>query len=781
MGIIHVLSKFSDHRHMVMTEFCLVELMVSFLLSRVPFPGGVYPAGIAYLLLSRNDHWLRETAVLIGFFAGTSSHTDYAMTLALSGALMAYKLTPFFWPRLPRKGNWHLALIWLGLRIVAGLGDFSVDGWAQLGLETGLVFGLLHLLERATKYAGYPLIRSKWALGCFWCLILLAISGTQGFTFFSLAIPKVLAVSLMMVVSYLGGGGIGALMGISSALILSLTMGWELALIALFAVCGMMGGCLRELGKWGTIIGSCLGMYLMITQLEPRPEMMEYGITWGIGSMALFVIPRRYLSLMSGYLPEDVAREAHIDEQKRLENLITERLNEVATTFEAISTEILEQSENDDSKAKADLYTMLDQVCYQSCRHCSGYESCWGTHFYATYREIFDLIAQAEVQGEIHTYHLSGRLAKECFQQFKLINTINQLVERFQSQFANLRSLKNGQLLITSHLQGVSDFMRHLAGQVTRDGLFKQEVEGKLKMGLNRIGLQAEEIAISSFGDHGLEIGIRGKNCKRRYQCQELIAPLVSQILGADYLVWEKRCHLDKDECGYCLIPQRTYHVKTTVCKLPKAGNESSGDSQALHELKEGYFVVILSDGMGHGSQAALESNSTIQILERLLDTGIDRHFAVKMVNSMMALRTPAESFATVDLAMINLYSGAAEFLKVGAAATYVKRGREVWTIKSTSLPAGILNTVDVEKTATHLQAGDFIIMVSDGVIDSRMGSDESGDWLIRALSKVEVTGPEALGEYVLNLAKINQDGQPKDDMTVIVVELIEHIGYDNR
>jgi stage II sporulation protein E len=243
-------------------------------------------------------------------------------------------------------------------------------------------------------------------------------------------------------------------------------------------------------------------------------------------------------------------------------------------------------------------------------------------------------------------------------------------------------------------------------------------------------------------------------------------------------MVWEKLCNLGKDECAYCLIPKRTYSVKTTVCKLPKEGNERSGDSHALHEVKDGFFVSILSDGMGHGSRAELESNSTVAILQRLLDSGIERNFAVKMVNSMIALRSPEESFATVDLTIIDLYSGNAEFLKVGAAASYIKRGREVWTIKSTSLPAGILNTVDVEKTTMKLQPGDLVIMVTDGVIDSKLDIAGKEEWMKRALSKVEVVGPEALGEYLLNLAKINQDGISRDDMTVIVIQLVENITY---
>ena len=122
----------------------------------------------------------------------------------------------------------------------------------------------------------------------------------------------------------------------------------------------------------------------------------------------------------------------------------------------------------------------------------------------------------------------------------------------------------------------------------------------------------------------------------------------------------------------------------------------------------------------------------------------------------------------------LDLYNGHAEFIKIGAASSFVKRGKEVWSIKSTSLPAGILNSVDLERTIVTLQPGDLIIMATDGVIDSKVNHSDKEDWMVRALRQVEVVGPEALGEYLLSLAKINQEGIPKDDMTVIVLQLQE-------
>ncbi|HBE80517.1 MAG TPA: hypothetical protein DDW65_22440, partial [Firmicutes bacterium] len=80
---------------------------------------------------------------------------------------------------------------------------------------------------------------------------------------------------------------------------------------------------------------------------------------------------------------------------------------------------------------------------------------------------------------------------------------------------------------------------------------------------------------------------------------------------------------------------------------------------------------------------------------------------------------------------------------------------------------------VDLERTNVKLESGDLVIMVTDGIIDSKPNHPDKEDWMIRALRQVEVVGPEALGEYLLNLATINQNGEPKDDMTVIIMQIL--------
>src|SRR5690606_31139096 len=110
------------------------------------------------------------------------------------------------------------------------------------------------------------------------------------------------------------------------------------------------------------------------------------------------------------------------------------------------------------------------------------------------------------------------------------------------------------------------------------------------------------------------------------------------------------------------------------------------------------------SDGMGAGARAAMESSAALALLEKMLDLGFSIDKTIRLVNTVLVLRSPDEMFATLDLALINLYDGQAQLMKIGAAATFIKRGSRVAVIRSQSLPLGILHSIDVETEYEQLE-----------------------------------------------------------------------------
>ncbi|HBF35827.1 MAG TPA: stage II sporulation protein E [Firmicutes bacterium] len=757
------------------------HILLGILLSRFLLPGDIYPGGIALGLAcnGRSIKMWEKVLLVVGIFVGTYSVKGFALSIEKSAFILLMFVISQIWhwrkKRSP-KMIWVFT-IWVILRffevVLLGITSRFI---LVTSIEMVCTYFLAIVFQLSLKFFDDPMKAfSGFTLPAAAIMIIVALGGTRNLIFQSFDFTKVLAILLLMVSSYVGGGGIGAAMGISIGTVLGMNTQDLIGLIAIYSVAGLLGGVFKKFRKWGTLLGTVAGFCLIISQLHGRPLVFS-NLPWGVGMLSFVLIPRRYFTQIANFFPnsESASTSNASEEHKQLREMLNHRLSNLAGIFEELAKSFNDITQETPANSKMDLYTLLDQVCAKNCQHCNGYQVCWGDNFYSTYREIFDLIAYAELYGQVSSKLLKGRLGQNCFQQFRLLATINQLFEKCQNDQLWQRKLEESKTFVANQLQGISGIVNDLAHEITSDTNLKVEVEEKIYQGFHRMGIMVKEVSVLTCNNQGLEILIKQHHCGQKWECQYLASAMVGRLLDKEYTVWEKNCFLAEDTCMYCLTPARNFELKTTICKLSKDGNELSGDNQGLHELKDGHFVAILSDGMGHGSKAYSESKTTVDILEKLLGSGIGSDFAVKMVNSILLLRSPDESFATVDLSIIDLYTAQAEFIKIGAAATYVKREREVWSIQSTSLPAGILSSIDLERTTVQLQADDFVIMVTDGITDSKANQQGKEDWIIRALRQVEVVGPEALGEYLLNLAKINQGGIPMDDMTVIVLQIID-------
>ncbi len=211
--------------------------------------------------------------------------------------------------------------------------------------------------------------------------------------------------------------------------------------------------------------------------------------------------------------------------------------------------------------------------------------------------------------------------------------------------------------------------------------------------------------------------------------------------------------------------------VTAGVARLPKRGGQVSGDSYMAAALGEDRYMLALSDGMGVGRGAAVESKHCVRLLHELLAAGFATEVAVNTVNSALLLRSVEESFATLDLALLDLSTGRAEFVKIGAAPSFVKRGPDVTVVKVSSVPVGIINQIKVEPEFRSLRAGDMVVMVTDGIWDVSRNDLDKERWLIDYLSRETSADPEEVAERVLARA-LELAPEPVDDMTVLAARI---------
>ena len=217
-------------------------------------------------------------------------------------------------------------------------------------------------------------------------------------------------------------------------------------------------------------------------------------------------------------------------------------------------------------------------------------------------------------------------------------------------------------------------------------------------------------------------------------------------------------------------VPERFLSYEVGVARRPTEG-QVSGDHYLARELEAERLLLVLSDGMGVGDRAARESKAAVSLLERLLASGFDRDLAVRTVNSILLLRSPEEVFATVDMVLVSLRDGTADFLKVGACPSFLVRRGKVKTIRGQGLPLGILSDVMAEPACERIAPGDILVMTTDGLLEAAPAKAEG--WIAGFLEECVGFRAADLAETVVRAAAKRMDAARADDITVLVARFM--------
>lgn len=295
------------------------------------------------------------------------------------------------------------------------------------------------------------------------------------------------------------------------------------------------------------------------------------------------------------------------------------------------------------------------------------------------------------------------------------------------------------------------------------------EQEEKLKTDLKNMGIILKRIVILSNKKGIDELLItmkakRGKNVAIRE---------VETVLGE---IFGKKVKLMKDvgrivtgeEKTYQFREEPNFFVMYGMAKCAKDELSVSGDNFTCLELNSGQTLVSISDGMGTGVQAYKESELVVDLLEEFAYSGFDEEIALKLINSIFTLGGEGTNPATVDMGIIDMYSGICDFVKLGAASTFVKRGNWLEVIKSTSMPIAGDESVDIESTTKKLYDGDFVIMMSDGLMEA-VEKEEKEEAIGEIILGLKSLKPKEMAKEILNKTLELTKTEKEDDMTVLV------------
>lgn len=318
--------------------------------------------------------------------------------------------------------------------------------------------------------------------------------------------------------------------------------------------------------------------------------------------------------------------------------------------------------------------------------------------------------------------------------------------------------------------------LREAAGILDRisDSMFmnyiaeKPKEEEKLQRALERRGYIVENLRLMR-GERG-EMRVEVLLCRQRgTETVKETAGIISGILGKNFKAADTcRTIVNKELSGYVFVEEPMFMMLHSVASHVKDGEEVSGDNFTCMEFESGELLLGIVDGMGSGVIAGEESELVIELLEDLIRAGFEDESALSLINSMLIARSGERSLAAVDMAVGDLYTGCFNFVKLGAAATFIKRNKWVEIIKSTNYPIGVLKEVDYENVAKKLYDNDYIVMVSDGILDAI--KDENKEEVLSGwIADYNKKNPKEFAKHILEKALLESGGNAKDDMTVLV------------
>ena len=199
--------------------------------------------------------------------------------------------------------------------------------------------------------------------------------------------------------------------------------------------------------------------------------------------------------------------------------------------------------------------------------------------------------------------------------------------------------------------------------------------------------------------------------------------------------------------------------------KIQLSSEESPICGDCLREFTDefGNRTIILSDGMGTGGRAAVDAAMTAEYFGELTENSVSFDNALKIVNSVLEMKSTNESLATIDAAKFNLFSGKVDFYKAGAAVSFVRKNGKCFVVEASSLPVGILNDISFTRETFMLSKGDMVVMVSDGVTNGNT------DWIISEIEQFNKSNPDILAQKIAGTVCNKNQTERRDDITVVV------------
>ncbi len=615
-------------------------------------------------------------------------------------------------------------------------------------------------------------------------MLSIAVTAFGDIQAFGFSIRNILSILIVLVLGWKNGVLVGTTAGVTIGVTLGVITSSDPIMVAAYAISGMIAGILNKFGKIGVIVGFCLGNVVLAYVSNGYTVELIHFKEILIASVGLLAVPKSMKIDIEEFMGNSKFLPVFPERALNKSKETAERLNNVSETIQEMAS--IYKIENAEIENSQTIINNKDIFINELLDNLNGYENNMLYEDLSNTEgkivdEIFSLLLDKQqitredllkIFADCNSYivgfddkNISQYLEENIMQMVRVINMSYKISK---SNFVWQKKFEENKKNMETQLQGVSkaisDIAENIEKNIENEEQFLQEKKQIVEL-LKQKEIEIQEVSIQKEERFLIEIYMQKSNNTDI----EAIEKILSTILKEPIVFYEEA------SIGTRLrfLSDDKYVMAIGIAEKTKDKSEMSGDSILNIRLKDGKYLVALSDGMGSGEEAKQSSIKALKMLENLLLSGFDKKTSLELINTSL-INQNEEIFATLDVAIIDLYQGNIELIKNGACPTYIKNGKKIQIIKSNSLPAGIVKEVQIQSFDKDIEEGDIMLLCSDGILDSNIEYKNKELWVKYMLEDIETTNTKKISDLILGEAIDNNYGTAKDDMSIITCKFLK-------